>query len=54
MTLDEKLRRFDELTAQAGVVITYIDNINTVYFSNEQAVKESAAWLNELCAKGDL
>lgn len=39
---------------QFYVSVTYTDDINTVYFSNEQAAKECAAWLNELCAKGDL
>ena len=36
------------------VAVTYIDDINTVYFSNEQAANECAAWLNGLCAKGEL
>lgn len=45
--LNQAINQFD-------VSVTYTDDINTVYFSNEQAAKECAAWLNELCAKGDL
>lgn len=45
--LNQAINRFD-------VAVTYTDDINTVYFSNEQAAKECAAWLNELYAKGDL
>ena len=45
---------FNGTKEKFGVAVTYIDDINTVYFSNEQAAKECAIWLNELCAKGDL
>lgn len=45
--LNQAINRFD-------VSVTYTDDINTVYFSNEQAAKECADWLNELCDKGEL
>lgn len=45
--LNQAINRFD-------VAVTYTDDINTVYFSNEQAAKECADWLNELCDKGEL
>ena len=45
--LNQAINQFD-------VSVTYTDDIKTVYFSNEQAAKECATWLNELCAKGDL
>ena len=74
MTLEEKIRRFDELTAQADELVQQakllgeeikaeqglidrndpISKYLSAYFSNEQAAKECAAWLNELCAKGGL
>ena len=45
--LNQAINRLD-------VSVTYTDDINTVYFSNEQAAKECADWLNELCDKGEL
>ena len=45
---------FNGTKGKFGVAVTYIDDINTVYFSNEQAAKECAVWLNELCDKGGL